>query len=415
MTRLKLRTRLAVTFGLLFAVAGAGVIALTVTLAVRSIDAANAASAPALRDLKAAIGEALDGATKAPAAETKPFPVPSDDERAAQKKKAQAAESETQQRLLHANQAYTAAASSAAKQRLILWSALAAALLLPAASVAGWMLARRALRPLNQMTHSVSRMSDSSLSERVGMTGPQDEITELSASFDAMLDRLEHAFEAQRRFSSDASHELRTPLAVAGTAVDVVLAKPEPDPAQWRTMARDVRTALNRAEAVLTGLLTLTRTENLDHRRAPTDLATLAAEVLDAAAPALQGLDVHRDLASAPIVGDPALVERLLANLVDNAVQHNTPGGFARISTTSKHEHAVAVVENSGPHLTEEQAASLLSPFYRATGRARSSDSGLGLGLSIAAAVVAAHQGTLSLVPRADGGLVATVRLPLLR
>jgi signal transduction histidine kinase len=414
-TRLKLGTRLAATFALLFAVAGAGVIALTVTLAVRSVDAANSASTPALDDLKAAIGEALQGQTPAPGPQTDPKAPLTAEQEQAQKHAAALAEAETKQRLLHANEAYAAATSSDAQRRLILWSALAAAVFLPAAAAAGWVLARRALRPLQEMTRSVSRVSGSSLSERIAMTGPDDEITELAAGFDAMLERLEHAFDAQRRFSADASHELRTPLAVAGAAVDVVLAKPDPATHHWRTMATDVRAALDRAEEVLAGLLALTRTQYLDHRREPTDLAALATDALDAQAAALEGIDVEHDLAPAPVLGDPALLERLIANLVENAGRHNVPGGFARITTTVTDDHAIAVVENSGAELTAEQAAALVTPFHRASGRARSSDRGLGLGLAIASAVVAAHHGTLTVEPRTAGGLVVTVRLPLLR
>ncbi|MFL6171931.1 MAG: ATP-binding protein [Marmoricola sp.] len=413
MTRLPLRTRLAVTFGLLFVLAGGGVIALTVTLAVHSVGAAHRANAPAVRDLKSSIAEALAGQVRADS----PTDVNGTDTGPSAAKKLEAAQAEemTKTRLLDANRAYTEATSSDAQRRLVLWSALAAAVMLPAAAATGWVLSRRALRPLHAMGESVRRVSDSSLSERVGMVGPRDELTDLASSFDAMLERLEHAFDAQRRFAADASHELRTPLAVAATAVDVVLAKPDPSPEQWRRMAVDVRTSVDRTEAVLEGLLTLTRTQNLDHRREPVDLAGLLRETVASYASDLADLEVSSVLAAAPVVGDPALLQRLLANLVENAARHNVAGGSVQVVSGVDGESAVVEISSTGHELSAEQVEELTTPFFRAAGRAHSRDGGLGLGLAIAKAVVEAHHGTLVPTPRAGGGLVVEVRIPVLR
>jgi signal transduction histidine kinase len=248
------------------------------------------------------------------------------------------------------------------------------------------------------------------------MVGPSDEITTLASTFDDMMDRLEHAFDAQQRFVANASHELRTPLAVAGTALDVALAKPDPQVDQLLATAADARSAVSQAEDVLDGLLSLTQAQHLDHNRDAIDLSAVAEDVLDDRRRASVALSV--DLQPAPVVGDRAMLERLVANLIDNAVKHNLPDGagteqrHVSVATEVDGTHSVLRVENSGATLSADQVEQMLAPFNRAGGRAKTGESGLGLGLTIANAITVAHGGQLTLAPRDGGGLRVTVALP---
>jgi signal transduction histidine kinase len=407
MTRLRLRTRLALTYGAVFMVAGIGVVALIVALAQQSVDRANRGNAPARNELAKTI-QAVLGAERSSPGATKS--VPPDAVQKAQDKG-------TVQKLLNANALYSTATGSDAQHHLIIWSALAAGVLLPAAAGAGWLLARRSLQPLHEVTDSVRKVSGSSLSERVAMVGPPDEITTLASTFDDMMDRLEHAFDAQQRFVANASHELRTPLAVAGTALDVALAKPDPQVDQLLATAADARSAVSQAEDVLDGLLSLTQAQHLDHAREAVDLSAVAEDVLDDRRGAAVAFSVA--LHPAPVLGDRAMLERLVANLIDNAVKHNAPDGapgahgrFVSVATNVSGTHSVVVVENSGARLREDQVAQMLAPFNRAGGRAKTGESGLGLGLTIANAIAVAHGGQLTLTPRDGGGLCVTAALP---
>jgi signal transduction histidine kinase len=291
---------------------------------------------------------------------------------------------------------------------------LGGAVLVPLAAVLGWLLAGRALRPVRAVTAAAQRVSDRRLSERINMRGRRDEITELAATFDAMLARLERAFEAQRRFVANASHELRTPLAVAGTAVDVVLARPNRTTEELESMAGDVRAAVDRAEGVLDGLLTLTRSQHLDHAHDELDLAALVEDALDVhrAAIAERELQIRTQLSATTMIGDRALLGRLVDNLVDNALRHNDERRAVRITCRSEGDAGVLVVANTGPAVPSADVTSLFEPFTRLGGRARSADSGLGLGLAIVRAVAEAHRGEIAASAPPDGGLVVSVRLP---
>lgn len=293
-------------------------------------------------------------------------------------------------------------------------SLLVLAVLVPLTALAGWLLAGRALRPVAAITESARRASENQLSDRLALRGPRDEITELGDTFDAMLDRLEHAFDAQRRFTADASHELHTPLTVARTTIEVVLAKPQRTPEQLEEMARDVHDALGRAEHLLESLLTLTRSRHLVHRREQVDLATLAEDALDlhASQLATRPTTVDTELAAAPAIGDPALLERLVCNLVDNAARHNVPGGWVTVRTGHDAGCAYLIVANTGPALEPALVATLFEPFQRMGGRARSADGGLGLGLAIVRSVAEVHGGEVEAEANPDGGLIVTLRLP---
>ncbi|HJY95052.1 MAG TPA: HAMP domain-containing sensor histidine kinase, partial [Streptosporangiaceae bacterium] len=276
----------------------------------------------------------------------------------------------------------------------------------------GWIVAGRALRPVHAITAAARRASEENLGERIALAGPDDELKELADTFDAMLGRLDAAFASQRRFVANASHELRTPLTVMRTAIDVTLAKPTRTPAQLETMAVEVRHAADRAEALIEALLTLARSDRGTEPREPLDVAVLAEDALDAAAPAIRAhpVTVQAVLAPAPAVGDPVLVERLVTNLIDNAVRHNVPDGWVQVATGTRAGMAFIDVANGGPLIPPELVPSLFEPFRRLSDRAGSPD-GMGLGLSIVRSVALAHRGYATARPRPAGGLEITVSL----
>jgi signal transduction histidine kinase len=287
----------------------------------------------------------------------------------------------------------------------------------------GYVLAGRALQPVSEVTATARRLSTETLDERIALDGPEDELKELADTFDDMLARLDAAFDSQRRFVANASHELRTPLAVIRTEVDVTLADAGATVADLRAMAEIVRDASGRADRLVDALLVLARSEaqarvGLDLRE-PVDLAAVAERAVDgvAAAARLRCLAVTVETAPATTPGDPELVDRLVGNLVENAVQHNVDGGWMSVRTqTEPGEHGAAgtvllEVRNSGPVVPGEAVDELFEPFRRG-GRARTASRGAGLGLSIVRAVTAAHGGEVTARPGAAGGLQVTVRLP---
>jgi signal transduction histidine kinase len=276
----------------------------------------------------------------------------------------------------------------------------------------GWAVAGRVLRPLQRITATAQRVSQDNLDERIGLEGPRDELKELADTFDGMLERLSGAFASQRRFVANASHELRTPLSVIRTEVDVTLANPDASNAELREMAETVREATLATERLIQALLTLARSEGGIARRDPADLADGARVALaqtDHEAAAL-GLDVRSDLASAPVLGDRRLLERLVANLVENAIRHNRPGGIVEVRTAEAAGRSVVEVRNDGAVVPADAVASLLEPFERLDRGARGD--GAGLGLSIVRSVAEAHGGSVELRARPSGGLVVRVSLP---
>lgn len=288
--------------------------------------------------------------------------------------------------------------------------------------VAGaWALSGRALRPLQQVTATAQRLGEKNLDERIRYSGANDEVAELANTFDAMLDRLAEAFESQKRFVANASHELRTPLAVMRTEVDVTLDDPEADLDEFRRMARVVRDASERANALVEALLVLARSEAQSGRRlvrkVDADLATGATAALASMEKEMRRLSlrVTSELAPAPVVGDPGLLERLAGNLVENAVRYNHLHGEIWISTSTDDCHARLTVSNTGFEVEPADVAGLFEPFRRG-GRERTGARGAGLGLAIVRAVCDAHGGTVAASARADGGgLTVTVTLPAAR
>jgi signal transduction histidine kinase len=319
---------------------------------------------------------------------------------------------------------YSAAKAGAANARaqtlnhLLSISVTTFALMALLSAVLGWIVAGRALRPVHAITAAARRASEENLGERIALHGPPDELKELADTFDAMLARLEAAFASQRRFVANASHELRTPLTVMRTAIDVTLAKPTRTPEQLEAMAIEVRQAVERAEAMIEALLTLARSDRGQGTRAELDVAVFAEDAIEAAEPAIRerSLQVAAALEPGIAVGDPVLVERLVANLVDNAVRHNVPDGWIEVLTGNRDGMAFISVANSGPVIGESEVPSLFEPFHRRfPHQGPDGHDGAGLGLSIVQSVVAAHNGQVSAYPPPDGGLSVMVLLPASR
>jgi signal transduction histidine kinase len=283
---------------------------------------------------------------------------------------------------------------------------------------AAYVLAGQALQPVSRVTATARRLSEETLDQRIALDGPPDELKELADTFDDMLGRLDAAFDSQRRFVANASHELRTPLAVIRTEVDVTLGDPAASVAELRTMGEVVRDASVRADRLVDALLVLARSEGQARsgleQREPVDLAELvpAAVAAVSAEAAARRLSVAAETAPAPVEGDPHLLERLVGNLVENAVRHNVDGGWVTVATgTDPGAGAWLAVRNTGPEVAAGEVEDLFQPFRRG-GTARTGSRGAGLGLSIVRAVAAAHGGAVSAAARDGGGLEVTVRLP---
>ena len=280
------------------------------------------------------------------------------------------------------------------------------------ALAAGWIIAGRALAPIGRMTAFARRVSGERLDERLALEGPADELRELADTLDAMLDGLSESFGAQRRFVANAGHELRGPLTVIRTQAEVTLADPDASPAELRAMGEAVVEACRRTEALLEGLMALARSQRALVTREPTDLAPGARAAVAAVAEEARAADVRvrLDAGAAPTLGDRRLLDRLVANLVENAVRHNRPGGTVDVTTSTANGHAAVRVVNTGRELPDESVARLTEPFERL---GRPADArGAGLGLSIVRSVAEAHRGEVRLAARDGGGLEAEVLLP---
>ena len=291
---------------------------------------------------------------------------------------------------------------------LLQYSLITLAAVIALAAILGWIFSGRALRLVHRITTAARAASEHNLSARVAPTGPRDELRELAETFDDMLGRLQAAFEGQQRFIANASHELRTPLAVMRATVDVVLDNPDSTPGDLRGMAADIRAAVDHAEHLIGALLILARNERGLTVREETDLATVAEDVLDTAG--LGDRRVHATLEPAVISGDPVLAERLIANLVDNAVRYNAAAGDIWISTGTVAGSSQLTVANTGPVISPVEAGRIFQPFERLSDR--TSHDGFGLGLAIVASIAAIHGGTATARPRNEGGLSVTVTIP---
>jgi signal transduction histidine kinase len=272
----------------------------------------------------------------------------------------------------------------------------------------GWFVSGRVLRPMSEITATARRVSKESLHERIALDGPDDELKQLADTFDSMLGRLEAGFERERAFVRNASHELRTPLSVIRTEADVTLADEADDPEALRRSLAVVREAGERSERLIDALLALARAERDDHPRTEVDLSQLVRGLTEETD--LDGLRLELALRQARVLGDRELLRTMAANLIDNAVRHNTADGWIEIRTESTGEQARLEISNSGATIAAEEGELLTEPFRR-LGTARTGE-GLGLGLSIAAAAAEAHGGHLEINPLERGGLRVSVGLP---
>ena len=296
---------------------------------------------------------------------------------------------------------------------LLVDSGIALALMTAVSIGLGWLVAGRVLHPLRTMTSAVRRISASNLHQRLSLPGPDDELRDMGTTFNELLARLEAAFGAQRQFVANASHELRTPLARQRTLIEVALRDAGPTVAGMRETLRRVLATGEQQERLIEALLTLARSQRGIDRREPIDLAEVTAGALPASESDARsrGVAVNITLSSAPVLGDQRLAERLVANLVSNAVRHNVTGGWLEVVTGMRSGRAVLSVANSGPVIAPEQVELLFQPFGRLE-TARLSRDGIGLGLSIVTAIAQAHDAELRARPLAGGGLEVEVSFP---
>ena len=394
------RLRLTLLYALLFVIAGAALLGITYGLVSNSLSAGvTVRAAPS----QALIRQCKQQVTSQHAAATAGTPSA----------KKVAASS------LACDKAFVAGAlagQSAQRQRtlneLLEWSLVGLAALTLVSAGLGWVMAGRVLRPVRDITEAARRASERHLGERINLRGPRDELKELADTFDDMLGRLDLAFTSQRQFVANASHELRTPLTAMRTAIDVVLAKPNPTSEQLQATSEKVRRSIDRAEHIIDALLTLAVSNQGTGAVESFDLATAAEDALDVLAEGARrsGLQVDTELARAEVTGSRVLLERLVGNLVENAVVHNVDHGWVRVRAGTNDGHAYLEVANSGPVVSDEELPQLFEPFRRAD--ARIGSSGVGLGLSIVESVGEAHGARVSAQASPGGGLVVSVVMP---
>jgi signal transduction histidine kinase len=278
----------------------------------------------------------------------------------------------------------------------------------------GYAMAGRVLSPLGRITRTARQVAGSDLSRRIELDGPDDELKELSDTFDEMLQRLDRAFTAQQRFVANASHELRTPLAITRTLLEVQLSDPGAS-AELTQLARTLLATNERSEQLVEGLLLLARSDNEIVDRKPVDLAEVAAQAVDQTRAEAQdkGVELRGERQPVVVEGNGVLLERIAMNLVQNAVRYNVPeGGWVEVTTEAPQGQAVLVVENTGPIVPAYELDNIFEPFRRLRTPRTGSDKGVGLGLSIVRSVARAHGGRITALPREGGGLVMRVVLP---
>jgi signal transduction histidine kinase len=279
----------------------------------------------------------------------------------------------------------------------------------------GWLMAGRVLRPLSTITSAAREISATDLHRRLALTGPHDEFKELGDTFDGLLGRLDASFQSQRQFVANASHELRTPLARLKTLAQLALADPNANVDSLRAAHKRVLVSEQQLEDLIEALLNLASGERGLDRREPVELGALTSDVLARRRAEIErrGLRLHATLDPAPTEGSPPLLERLVANLIDNAIRHNTAGGRIDVSTATTTGAAVLSVTNDGPVIPEQELERLRAPFQRLHGARTSHGDGHGLGLSIMHAIATAHAATVTVRSQPNGGLAVEVRFPV--
>ena len=371
--RRTVRLRLTVLYGLLFLVSGAGLLAVTYVLVSNRLSRIGTSA-------ERAQGSTAGGIVHAPASTTDSIQ----------------------------------AAHATDMHQFLVQSGIALAIMAVVSVALGWAMAGRTLRPLRVMTAATRRISERNLHERLALGGPADELRDLGDTIDGLLGRLDAAFSSQRRFVANASHELRTPLMLTQTLLQVALADPALSLGSLRAACQEVLLTCKEQDQLIQALLTLARSQRgLDHRE-PLDLAAITARVLRVREPeaTARGLRIDTVLGPAPVTGDLGLVEILVSNLLENAIRHNIPGGHIHVTVSTRQAQTALIVSNTGPHVPADQVERLLQPFQHLDRERGHDHEGLGLGLSIVAGIAAAHDATLSVHPRSDGGLSIEAAFP---
>jgi signal transduction histidine kinase len=393
--RRTVRFRLTALFSALFLVAGAGLLAVTYVLVQNS----------------ATISLFAVGKNGARIAVRNPSGFPASPGSAALSDGTPSASS-----LQLARQLYTQAAATHASDlhQLLTWSGVALGIMTVLSVALGWVTAGRVLRPLRSMTITTQRISERNLHERLALPGPDDEVKDLADTIDDLLSRLETAFDAQRRFVASASHELRTPLTLNRAMLEVALADPDASTGDLRDTCVELLAAGEHQERLIEGLLALAASERGLDQREPFDLATATRRALAChyANAEHRGLRVDASFGHATVRGNPDLTERMAANLIDNAIRYNLPGGSIEVRTQTRCGRALLMVANTGTPVPADKVDQLFQPFQRLPAdRARHPD-GHGLGLSIVRAIATAHDALLEARLGPGGGLTVEVLFP---
>lgn len=299
--------------------------------------------------------------------------------------------------------------------QLLVQSLIALAIMTIVSIGLGWLVAGRALRPLRTITTAARNISANNLHQRLALSGPDDELKELGDTFDALIARLDRSFQSQRQFVANASHELRTPLTLQHALLEAALLDPDETSGGWRATGERALAANQEQERLIAALLTLARSERGLSDRESFDLSDVTTGVLAGRETDFdrRGLHLSARLEAAPTTGDPALAERLVANLIDNASRHNVRGGRVEVATEVRGGDAVLSVRNTGAVVGASEVGRLFEPFQRAAGDRTSRDGGLGLGLSIVQAIATAHDATVSARAQPRGGLDIEVCFPV--
>ncbi len=300
--------------------------------------------------------------------------------------------------------------SDAALHQLFVASAIAFAVMAALSIWAGWVIAGRALRPLRTITDTAREISASNLHRRLDLEGPDDELKQLGTTVDGLLGRLETSFEAQRQFVANASHELRTPLTLERTLLELALSDPNASIESYRHTCEQLLAVGEQQERLIEALLTLSRSQRGLDNHQPVDLAAITATAATAADHG--GLALETTIRPAHTTGNPRLVERLVANLLNNAVQHNVDGGHIELATDTRDGRAVLTIANTGPKIPAGELDRIFQPFQRLGTTRTTGTNGLGLGLSIVQAIADAHDATVSTTAPDDGGLHVQISFP---
>jgi signal transduction histidine kinase len=297
--------------------------------------------------------------------------------------------------------------------QLVIWSGIALAIMAIIASALGWIVAGHVLAPLRTITTTTREISAKNLHRRLGLEGPGDELKDLGDTIDALLARLDGSFQAQRAFVANASHELRTPLALSRAMLSFALTDPELTLDSLKAAVQEALDAGTDQEQLIDALLTLAQSQqNIEHHQT-FDLAEITRDAITSHRHRAveRQVTVDASVAAASVSGDPRLARTLLSNLLENALHYNVPNGRVNLTLQTSGETVTLTIINTGPHVPADQIDRLLQPFRRLAPD-RGNDDGHGLGLSIVAAIAAAHDATLDIKPRPEGGLHITIEFP---